>query len=341
MNEENKNIYISYWLLLITFLVALMIIIGGITRLTDSGLSITKWDLFVGVIPPLTLSKWESTFLLYKKIPEFKLLNPDMTLAEFKVIFWWEYVHRLLGRIVGIFYIIPLLYFNVTKKIRSDRAFSFYLIFFLICAQGFLGWYMVKSGLTDRTDVSQYRLSAHLTLAFIIYIFLNLKYFQSISFTSSDYGQKLPFALPLIFSLLILLQISIGAFVSGLDGGQIYQSWPLMNENYFPDDSSINDLFALEVFNTPSLMQFIHRNIAYLILFVFLVIGYFIFTNKNYFYLKNNFFVISLFLSIQIILGIFTVLYGAHIIIASLHQIGSIFLVSATLILIIKNYKIN
>ena len=131
MIDENKNLYISYWLLLITSLVALMIIVGGLTRLTDSGLSITKWDLFAGILPPFSMSKWEETFSLYKQIPEYKLLNYSMTLSEFKTIFWWEYIHRLLGRIVGILYILPLLYFSFKKKITKDSSLIFYLIFFI------------------------------------------------------------------------------------------------------------------------------------------------------------------------------------------------------------------
>ena len=130
MNEENKDIYISYWLLLITFLVALMIIVGGLTRLTDSGLSITKWDVITGIIPPLNLTDWHLYFDQYKKIPEFKLLNSSMTLQEFKVIFWWEYIHRLLGRIIGFFYILPLIYFTLKKALNKKKLFQLYLIFF-------------------------------------------------------------------------------------------------------------------------------------------------------------------------------------------------------------------
>ena len=169
MLEENKNKSVIQWLLLITLLVAIMIIIGGLTRLTDSGLSITNWDLFSGIFPPFTFEKWEKYFSLYKEIPEFYLENPEMTLAEFKIIFWWEYIHRLLGRIIGVFYIIPLIYFTFKNKLKKETLFSLYNILFLICIQGFIGWYMVKSGLTDRTDVSHYRLSLHLTLAFIIF----------------------------------------------------------------------------------------------------------------------------------------------------------------------------
>ena len=176
MNEKNKNIYVSSWLLLITFLVILMIVLGGLTRLTDSGLSITKWDLFIGILPPLNIEKWEYTFSLYKQIPEYKLINSNMTLDEFKIIFWWEYIHRLLGRIIALLYIVPLLFFSIKKYINKKLAISFYLIFFLILIQGFVGWYMVSSGLINRTDVSQYRLSIHLTLAFLILVLLFWNY---------------------------------------------------------------------------------------------------------------------------------------------------------------------
>ena len=138
-----------------------------------------------------------------------------MTLDEFKTIFWWEYIHRLLGRFIGLFFILPLLYFTITKKIKVNNSFSYYFLFLLICAQGFLGWYMVKSGLTERTDVSLYRLSAHLTLAFIIYALLIFKYFQSINFTKFNDKKKLPFCLPLIFAFLILLQILIAVLIVG------------------------------------------------------------------------------------------------------------------------------
>ena len=132
MIDENKNVYVSYWLLLITLLVALMIVVGGLTRLTDSGLSITKWDLFSGIIPPLSISDLEKLFSLYKEIPEFKLINSTMTLSEFKPIFWWEYTHRLLGRVIGLFYLIPLLIFTIKKKIKKDSLISLYLILLLI-----------------------------------------------------------------------------------------------------------------------------------------------------------------------------------------------------------------
>ena len=132
VNDENKNIYFSYWLLLITFLTGLIIIVGGLTRLTDSGLSITKWDLISGILPPLSLSDWEKSFTLYKQIPEYKLLNSSMSLEQFKTIYWWEYFHRLLGRLIGLFYFIPLLYFTFKKVLKKNSLISLYIILFLI-----------------------------------------------------------------------------------------------------------------------------------------------------------------------------------------------------------------
>ena len=192
VNVENKNIYISYWLFLQAFLVATMIVIGGLTRLTDSGLSITEWELFSGIFPPLTLNKWQYLFSLYQQIPEYKLINSSMTLDEFKIIYWWEYSHRLLGRILGFFYIIPLIYFSYKKMLSRNSLISFYLIFFLIFFQGIIGWYMVKSGLSERTDVSHYRLALHLTLAFIIFVLLLWNYLKFKNHKQFHSYKKLP-----------------------------------------------------------------------------------------------------------------------------------------------------
>ena len=168
MYIENKLVkkYISLWLIIMFLLVAIIIIVGGLTRLTDSGLSITEWQLFSGIFPPINDDDWTKYFNLYKKIPEFEIQNYSMTLSEFKVIFWWEYIHRILGRLIGISFILPLLYF--THKVGFKNLINLYLIFLLICIQGFIGWFMVSSGLVDRVDVSHFRLSVHLLLAYII-----------------------------------------------------------------------------------------------------------------------------------------------------------------------------
>ena len=341
MNDQNKNIYISSWLMLITSLVGLMIVIGGLTRLTDSGLSITRWDLISGILPPFSLKDWEIAFSLYKEIPEYKLINSTMTLDEFKFIYYWEYGHRLLGRLIGIVYLLPLIFFTWKGFLNKKMLISFYSIFFLITFQGFIGWYMVTSGLVERTDVSHFRLSLHLTVAFIIFILLFWNYLKLKNKERSEFTKKLPLNLPNIFFLLIIIQIGIGAFVSGLDAGKIYQTWPLMDEKYFPDDSNFKDLFLLSSLNNPSILQFIHRNVAYLILLIFLIITFIVFISNNYKYLRRIILLIFFSLILQIVLGILTVLSGAQIILASMHQIGSIILVTTSLILVFKNSKIN
>jgi cytochrome c oxidase assembly protein subunit 15 len=341
LNKNQNNKFISLWLLLMTFLVALIIIIGGLTRLTDSGLSITKWDLFTGILPPVSSNDWEKSFFLYKKIPEYKLIKSSMTLDQFKIIYWWEYVHRLLGRAIVLLFLLPLIYLTFKKKLSKKNLFSFYFILFLMLIQGFVGWYMVKSGLLDRVDVSQYRLSLHLTLAIIIFCILFWNYLKNISQNNFESNVKISFYLPVIFLIILILQISLGAFVSGLHAGQIYQSWPLMNQNYFPDDSMFSDLFSLKVFETPSLAQFIHRNVAYLMLLFFLLILFIVFKNDELSYLRKSAILVFLFLLLQLFLGILTIIFGAQIFFASMHQLGSIVLLTATLILVFKNSRIN
>ena len=168
MYSENLklNNQISIWLICMFLIISIMIVVGGLTRLTDSGLSITQWQLFSGFLPPLNNSDWIKYFDLYKKIPEFKLQNYDMTMKEFKVIFWWEWAHRFLGRLIGISFLLPLIYFSF--KVKFLKLINLYFIFILICFQGFIGWYMVSSGLVNRVDVSHFRLSIHLLIAFII-----------------------------------------------------------------------------------------------------------------------------------------------------------------------------
>ena len=330
-NKQVKN-YISFWLFLMFCFISIMIIVGGLTRLTDSGLSITQWQLFSGFLPPLNESDWFKYFNLYKEIPEFKIQNYSMTIQEFKVIFWWEWMHRFLGRLFGISFLIPLFFFSL--KIGFKKLKNLYLIFFLICFQGFIGWYMVLSGLVDRVDVSHFRLSIHLLIAFFILslILWNYLKLKDLNFSNG----KLNFFLPITFLFLIFFQISSGAFVSGMDAGQIYNSWPLMGSTYFPDDNKIINLFNLTAFSDPSLVQFMHRNLAYIILIFYLIILIKIYKNKltKFFYTINF---LGLLLLIQIILGILTLLYGAQIIFASMHQISSIFLVSSSIYFLYLN----
>ena len=325
---------ISLWLLIMFSLIVLMIMVGGLTRLTDSGLSITKWELFSGFLPPLSDEKWNDYFNQYKLIPEFKIQNYSMTMSEFKVIFWWEWGHRFLGRIIGIIFLIPLIYF--TYKIGFKKLLSYYLIFFLICFQGFLGWYMVSSGLVDRIDVSHFRLSIHLVVAFLI-LSLILWNFLRLNLRNNNQS-KLNIFFPIIFLILVFSQIIIGAFVSGMDAGLIYNSWPLMGNNYFPDDNRVINLLTIAALSDASLVQFLHRNLAYIIVFFYLLILVNVYKNK----IINSFKAVSIlgiFLLSQVILGILTLINGVQIFLASMHQISSIFLVSASVFLLYINKK--
>ncbi len=334
MYIENNNIknYISFWLALMFWIISIMIIVGGLTRLTDSGLSITQWQLFSGFLPPLNNTDWDNYFDLYKQIPEYTEQNYLMTLNEFKVIFWWEWAHRFLGRLIGISFLLPLLFF--TFKVGFKKLFSLYIIFFLICFQGFIGWYMVSSGLVDRVDVSHFRLSLHLIIAFLILSSILWNYF-TLKF-KNNISDKLNFSLPFLFLFFIFCQIIVGAFVSGMDAGQIYNSWPLMGSSYFPDDNVIINIFKISAFSDPSLVQFMHRNLAYLILIFYFFILIKIYRQK----LTSLFFsihVVGFFLFIQILLGILTLIYGAQIYLASMHQLSSIFLVSSSVYLLYLN----
>ncbi len=327
--QIKKNI--STWLILMFWIISFMIVVGGLTRLTDSGLSITEWQLFSGFLPPLNDSDWNNYFDLYKEIPEFKIQNYDMSLHEFKIIFWWEWAHRFLGRIIGISFLLPLLYFTV--KIGFKKLIHIYFIFFLICFQGFIGWYMVSSGLIDRLDVSHFRLSIHLIIAFIIISLILWNYFKlKIKHTVI---KNLKYS-SIILLILIYSQIVIGAFVSGMDAGQIYNSWPLMDSSYFPDDNKLINLFNTSAFSDPSLVQFMHRNLAYIIFVFYLFILIKVYINKlSDLYFSIN--IVGLILIVQIILGIFTLLYGAQIVLASMHQISSIFLVSSSVYFLYLN----
>ena len=326
-HDKKVNNLFSYWLIGTLVLVFTTIIIGGLTRLTDSGLSITEWELFKGILPPLSNESWNNYFNLYKEIPQYKILNSSMSLQEFKVIFYWEYFHRVLGRVIGIFFLLPLIYFHIKQKIHKNFFLPCYTILFLIIIQGIVGWYMVKSGLVNDVTVSHYRLSLHLTIAIIIisiifWLLLNLKNKTNLKFFLVTKSNA-PFLLLILF---IYFQIILGAFVSGLDAGKIYQTWPLMGYTYLPDDLIFTNLKNLIDFENHSLIQFYHRNLAYFLTLYILALAFFIF-RFGIVKLYKSIFLILFFLLIQITLGIFTLTSGLNIYIASGHQITSVLLV--------------
>jgi len=334
--NPNINNQLSLWLLIMFFFISTMIIVGGLTRLTDSGLSITEWQLFSGLLPPLNENDWIKYFNLYKKIPEFKLQNFNMTIEEFKIIFWWEWVHRFMGRLVGLGFLIPLIYFSF--KIKFSKLLNLYFIFLLICLQGFIGWYMVSSGLVNRVDVSHFRLSIHLLMAFFI---LSLIFWNYLKIKGNQKNSnEINIFIPLTFLVLVFTQIVIGAFVSGMDAGKIYNSWPLMGETYFPSDNSLSNLLKLSAFSDPSLVQFLHRNLAYIITIFYLYILFKIYKERiNLLYKSIG--ILGFFIFLQIILGILTVLNGAQLYLAAMHQLSSVFLVSASVYFLFINQKSN
>ncbi|MDA7807814.1 COX15/CtaA family protein [Candidatus Pelagibacter sp.] len=332
VNSDNYIKYLKSWLITLFSLITLIVAVGGLTRLTDSGLSITAWELFTGILPPSNVNDWDFYFSEYKKIPEYQNINYGMTLEEFKVIFYWEYAHRLLARFVGLFTLVPLIFFSLYFKKTQHYSNKYYWIFFLVCLQGFIGWYMVSSGLIENNDVSHFRLSIHLSLALFI-LCLIFWYILDI-YQIKKLHEKIPNLLLLFILILIVLQIVLGAFLSGLDGGLIYNSWPDMNGSFFPNDVGYKDVINTQLLNNPSIVQFLHRSTAYLLLFFIIILNYIYFKKKNDF--KNILF-FDLAILIQILLGIVTLISGVEIKYASLHQLGSILVLSSYLLILYKN----
>ena len=312
-------------------LIILMVAVGGLTRLTDSGLSITAWELFTGILPPSNINEWNFYFSEYKKIPEYQNINYGMNLDDFKIIFYWEYAHRLLARIVGLLTLVPLIIFSLKFKNAKHYSNKYYSIFFLVCLQGFMGWYMVSSGLIENNDVSHFRLSIHLSLA--LFILCLIFWFILNIFNVEKFKAKLSNLLLLLILKLIVLQIILGAFLSGLDGGLIYNSWPDMNGSFFPNDVGFKDIVNTQLFNNTSIVQFLHRFTAYLLLFFIIILNYFFIKNKLN--IKNIIF-FDIAILVQIFLGIITLVSGVEIKYASLHQLGSILVLTSYIIILYK-----
>ena len=339
MYSENNNLnqQLKIWLFVLLSMIILIILIGGLTRLTDSGLSITTWELFVGFLPPLTNDKWKDYFDLYKTIPEYSEQNSNMTLSEFKVIFWWEWGHRQLGRLIGLSVLLPLIYFTLKNGLWVIKKYG--IIFLLVCLQGFFGWYMVSSGLVDRIDVSHYRLSIHLVTAFLI---LSIIFWKILRLTQIRIN-NISFDLRLFkfFFILLFTQLIIGAFVSGMDAGNLYNTWPLMGSSYFPDDSKFIEFLNINFFDNPSIVQFIHRNLAYLIVIIYIYLLILVFKDTNKIF-RKPIIIIGISIFLQVILGVVTLLSGVKIIYASLHQINSILVILSSLyFLYISKYEEN
>lgn len=333
----NKKKQVLIWLFTGIILVFSMIAVGGLTRLTESGLSITEWNVVMGAIPPLNEADWQVEFDKYKQSPEYIHKNFDFTLEDFKFIYWWEWVHRQLGRIIGLVFLLPFLYF-LAKKAFTPKAIQRLLIIFVLGGfQGFLGWYMVSSGLVNEPRVSHYRLAMHLstallTISLIWWLILDIQNQQKSKIQLS--GPLKKHALFAWITLgVIAIQIVYGAFVAGLDAGQIHNTWPTMDGQWihqgvmmqgFPD--------ALHTSNSITTIQFIHRWWAVVVV---LCVGGLWFTARRFQYLQKNHWkglhVMMGGVIVQFILGVFTLLHHVPIWLGLLHQLGAVVVLLSTL----------
>lgn len=331
-SSKEYSSFKTYWLVLCLFLVIMMILVGGYTRLTDSGLSIVEWQPVSGVIPPLTEGQWNENFDKYKTSPEFLQHNSDMQIEDFKVIFWVEFIHRLLGRVTGLVFLLPLLYLYFTKKISHKDSLVYFGTLVLFAFQGFMGWYMVKSGLANEPYVSHWRLATHLIIAFTIYGLLfgrMLKNSREILIISPKKSLKKFKVLSLITIIVLFIQVFLGGLTAGLDGGLVYNSFPLMGDSFFPDE--ITECVSIfEKFNDPVFIQFLHRMNAYLLMIVTLTLVVFFLESEN-----NKLKIVAIYifftLLIQVVAGVFTLLYHVPIVLALVHQLGAVALLSSLL----------
>lgn len=328
----NRNKFVSIWLFTMCIAIIFMIFIGGLTRLTDSGLSITEWNPITGILPPLDAKTWEIEFDKYQQSPEYIKYNSGMTLDEFKPIYLLEFYHRIAGRFAALLYLIPLIFFVATGKISKNDLGIYTLGLILFAGQGVMGWYMVKSGLISDPHVSHYRLAGHLMLAVFLYIMLFWQLMKNLfdplllsNYTSVKFQKFWCF----VSIAILLVQIVFGAFVAGLDAGLVYNSFPLMGDSFIPHEVSELTLFTYS-FSEPVFIQFMHRILAYIL---FIVITIFCFSSLK---LKNNkysrsIFYVAIALCMQMIAGILTVVYMVPIPVALFHQFGAIFLLSCLL----------
>jgi heme a synthase len=325
---------IAIWLLACCILVFAMVVVGGVTRLTDSGLSIVEWQPIVGTMPPLGQKDWDELFEKYHQTPQYKKVNLGMSLDEFKGIFWWEYFHRLLGRVIGLAFFIPFLYFVVKRAIDRPLGLKLTGIFLLGGLQGAMGWYMVKSGLVDNPHVSQYRLTAHLGLAFLIYATMFWVALELLSPTVPWHGNIRLRALrrfSMAITSLIFIMILSGGFVAGIRAGFAYNTFPLMNGHFIPPEIFMLEPWYRNFFDNMATVQFDHRMIAWTLAILIPVFWY---RSRSLPLSGSARFACSLLLimlAIQIGLGISTLLLVVPLPLAAAHQAGAVLLFTAAL----------
>jgi len=326
---------VAQWLLFCAAVVFAMIVLGGVTRLTHSGLSIVEWKPLLGAIPPLTEHDWQATFEQYKQFPEYQKINRGMSLDAFKSIFMFEYLHRLLGRLIGVIFALPLLYFIVRRRLRPGLAPGLVVLFLMGALQGLLGWYMVKSGLVDNPRVSQYRLTAHLGVAVAIYACMLWLAFDLL-FARAGAAQvdSRPYARwgPVLVALVYLMILS-GGLVAGTRAGLAYPTWPLMGDSFIPPGLYVTSPAWMAMFEDITTIQFNHRMLAYalfVLLNLYAVAAYRTSTARHG---KLGAILLVLALCTQVGLGISTLLLHVPVSLATAHQGGAVMLLTATVFL--------
>ena len=348
MINQNPNKSVIYWLLTGCSLIYIMVVVGCITRLTHSGLSITDWS-FMGSIPPLSEADWLERFMKYQQSPEFLKVNFSMKLDEFKHIFFWEYIHRMIGRTMMYVFSIGLIILLIRKKIKKEMTPSLILLFFMGAMQAVIGWWMVYSGLQDKPAVSHFRLATHLMSAFTLFAFtfwFALKLIYPKDKIEKGEGVKLKWWL-LSFFVVLILQIIYGAFTAGfVEGnaakirpGHIFNSWPKMGDSWMPEQVTMKESFYLNFFENASGIQFVHRTLAIALCLLLAFIWY----KSNKLQLNSNQYQGVTFLiygiTIQFILGVFTLVYQVPVVLGVLHQTGAFFLFASSVYLMYHSFK--
>lgn len=330
MAIKKDNRKVIYWLLTGCLLIFLMVVIGGITRLTHSGLSISNYKLISGTLPPMNDLEWQEAFDLYKQYPEYQKLNYHFTLEDFKDIYFWEWLHRFIGRMIGLVFIIPFLYFLFTKQLTKSTIKKALILLGLGAFQGFLGWYMVKSGLVDNPDVSHYRLAAHLITAFITFAYT---FWVALDLMFPDKKQVQTALRNLVRwgMVVLLIQIIYGAFVAGLDAGFIHNHWPLMSDGKFMHETVYIEQSPIykNFIEGKSGVQFVHRMLAYIVVFFVLMIWFKSKKRSLTNFQRKGINAMAIIVLLQFLLGVLTIINQVPVWLGVAHQIGAFVLLAA------------
>ncbi len=327
MKKDNKAVI--YWLLTGCILIFIMVVVGGITRLTHSGLSISNYKLISGTIPPMNEVEWNEAFELYKQYPEYQKLNNHFTLEDFKDIYFWEWIHRVIGRFIGLVFIIPFIYFLIRKQLSKLTIKKSIILLFMGGFQGFLGWYMVKSGLVDRPDVSHYRLAAHLTTAFLTFAYTFWVALDLMFPNKKAIDTKLRNFIR-IGLVVLIIQIIYGAFVAGLDAGWIHNHWPFMSEGKLIHETvyTEHNPTYLNFIEGKSGVQFVHRTLAYVVV-IFVLAIYYKAKKTTLTPLQNKGVNgLMIMVGVQFLLGVLTILLAVPVWLGVAHQVGAFVLLS-------------